>query len=259
MQHSDLIFGLMAAIGKKEYSIHDFKYLLDPFATTESCLRTTLFRMKANKLLSSRREGKNVFYFFSQKAKSISDNLIHGFKMLDWSNWNKTFWGVHFSIPENQKPLRHRIRKKLSKYRFALLYDGFWIRPFHEQEKLEVKLKEIFTNNYCKAIQFSPYIDFSNSEIQTLWKLRVINQQFHRVLYLLREKLKIIKNLSPRQALVEKMDVGNKVVNIIFKDPLLPPLYLPEDWQGVELKRIFSRWEKNITGISRPYWERILK
>lgn len=53
------------------------------------------------------------------------------------------------------------------------------------------------------------------------------------------------------------MIVVNKIVMILFKDPLLPKKFLPIDWRGEELKEEFSIWIKEIKKISKPYWEKI--
>lgn len=61
------------------------------------------------------------------------------------------------------------------------------------------------------------------------------------------------------QALVEKMVVGDEIVNILFKDPLLPEVFLPEEWKGKELRQGFIEWDNEVTNISRPYFWRIFK
>ena len=51
-------------------------------------------------------------------------------------------------------------------------------------------------------------------------------------------------NFSPKYALQEKMYTGGIIVDLLFKDPLLPDIFLPKDWKGDELKKKFKIWDK---------------
>ena len=66
-----------------------------------------------------------------------------------------------------------------------------------------------------------------------------------------------MKAYSPKEAFIDHMEAGNELVSILSKDPLLPEVYLPEKWNGNELKKAFGWWNKAISDISRPYWEKI--
>ena len=43
--------------------------------------------------------------------------------------WDGTWTVVLFSISEEQRPLRHVVRTRLTRLRFGMLYDGVWVRP----------------------------------------------------------------------------------------------------------------------------------
>ena len=259
MKESELIFGLMAAFNKPEYTIQDLIYLIKPFHVSESSLRTTLSRMSNRGVLQSKREGRRAFYRFTAKGSAISNNVARSFISPDWSQWDESYWGILFSIPEINKNLRHKIRKKLSAFRFAPLHPGFWIRPFNAIEKIKLVLKDIFNNKNCQVIKFTQFKAAFHNDIDRLWHLKKINDGFCKGAQLIKKKRQKMKNLSPKQALVEKMAVGEKVVKALFKDPLLPPVLLPEDWQGHNLRAAFLKWDQDITQLARPYWVKILK
>jgi phenylacetic acid degradation operon negative regulatory protein len=256
MKESDLIYGIMASFSKPEYSITQLKYLLAPFSVNESCIRTNLSRMKRKKLVSSRSRGKKAFYRISDKGTKIGRNVAHSFKRLDWKNWDKSFWGVVFSVPETKKAERHNIRKNLLAYRFAMFSKGFWIRPYHEQEKF---IKNIFLHKHCHLSKFYNVKDLPAAVISRLWDLKAVNQSFLKALRLLDNKNKELKDYSPAQALIEKMLVGEHMIHAIFKDPLLPDMYLPDNWKADQLRKEFFNWDKAATAASRPYWEKVFK
>ncbi|MCP4129806.1 MAG: hypothetical protein GY754_02200 [bacterium] len=259
MKESELIFGLMATFGKAEYSIADLNHLIAPFNINEACLRTNLSRMSAKGIIKKlKQDGKKVFYGFDRSGESIKSNVARGFYSLGWSSWDNSWWGILFSVPNIEKSKRYDIRKKLSEYRFASLYPGFWIRPLNPAENLETSLADIFHNDHCKAIRFSHFDDISTAEVSSLWKLDDINKQFEYGLTLIEEKRSRMHNFNPEQALVEKMIVGDTIVNILFSDPLLPGQFLPNNWKGEPLKKEFFSWNKEITEISRAYWSKVI-
>lgn len=255
MKESDLIFGIMASFGQEEYSINDLKHLLSPFNITESCLRTNLSRLKKRNILKTRNEGKKVFYSFLNKGIIIKSSVAHSFKSLDWSNWDKSYRGILYSVPETNKAKRHSIRKKLVSYRFVSYFSGFWIRPYHEKETF---LNEIFESKHCEIIKFYHTTEITKEKANDLWKINDINNQFKTAIDLLEKKMKKIGSYSPKQALIEKMNIGNEIIHIIFQDPLLPKDFLSKDWMADILREKFIEWDKRVTNQSKPYWENII-
>ncbi|MBN1797961.1 MAG: hypothetical protein JW822_05270 [Spirochaetales bacterium] len=256
MKESDLIYGIMASFSKPHYSIKQLKNLLAPFKINESCIRTTLSRMKRKKLVASSSRGKKVFYRIFGKGSKIGRNVAHSLESLDWKTWDKSFWGVVFSVPETQKAERHSIRKNLLAYRFAMYSKGFWIRPYHEKEEF---IKDVFLHKHCQLFKFYNIKEISVPQIGELWNLKNINQSFLKALRLLDKKGGELATYTPEQALIEKMETGERMIHTIFKDPLLPDIYLPEDWKADQVRTNFFKWDKAATAASQPYWENIFK
>ena len=249
----------MISLGKKEYSMENLKHLTGLFNIKESNLRTNLSRMKSNGILQIRKNGKNAYYSLSKKSVRISKNVSLSFKNLSWENWNGEWLGVVFSVPESDKSFRHKIRKKLTAYRLAALYPGFWIRPFNNAEKLLTKLYDLRKNNFCTFIKFN-LIDAPKKEsIIKMWGLIKTNMELIKGLSLLTAEKKTLKNITSAKALFKKIYIGNKIVPLLFKDPLLPNCYLPDNWKGPELRKEFIQWDKLVTDISKPYWIKIFE
>ncbi len=257
MKDSDLIFGLMASLNKEAYAFDDLVYLTSPFHVSVTSLRTSLSRMSAANVIEVGKEGRKAFYRFAGKGLRISRNISRGFRTPDWSHWDGAYWGVAFSVPEEQGKARHSIRKNLTMYRFACLNPGFWIRPAHPEERIPEILQSLLDSGYCRLIRFYHHSEFTAEHANTLWNLHEINRHFQTGLKLLATSGKRIGTLSPQQALVEKMNVGDTIVNTLFLDPLLPNQYLPPDWAGQQIREAFFRFDKLATERSAPYWRRI--
>ena len=259
MKDSDLIFGLMASLGKDAYSFDDLAWLTAPFSVSISSLRTNLSRMSAAGVIAVDRAGRNAFYRFADKGRRISRNVSKGFRTPDWSAWDGAYWGVIFSVPEAHGEARHSIRKKLTKYHFVCLNPGFWIRPVHPDERIPEILAGILSSGYCRLIRFHNHMEFSAEQAAALWNLREVDRGFTSGLSLLDEGFEKLPRLTPSQALVEKMTVGDAVVNFLFADPLVPPQFLPALWQGDSIRTQFKRFDELATLGSKPYWKHIFE
>ena len=255
MKENDLIFGLMASFDKEAYTFDDLRHLTAPFDLSAPSLRTNLSRMVSAKLIQSERVGRRAYYRFADKGRRISANVSHGFTALQWDGWDGAYWGVIFSVPEACGENRHTIRKKLSKYRFACLTPGFWIRPLYPDEDIPRLFQNILSTGFCQLIRFYNYEELPAEQASAMWNLQEVNRGFFSGLALLDQAEKSLDALSPEQALVQKMYVGDAVVNRIFDDPLLPPRFLPPDWQGQTIRRRFSHFDRLATKRSKPYWE----
>ncbi|MBI9107429.1 MAG: hypothetical protein JEZ04_11855 [Spirochaetales bacterium] len=254
MKESDLIYGIMASLGKEEYSIVYMKYLLEPFNVSDSSLRTTLSRMMEKGLLKSRKTGRLVFYSFEEKGLRIRGNVSYSFHTSDWSKWDNTWWGYVFTIPSGDKNLRYKVRTKLEKYRFVSLYPGYWIRPFHESEKIDEKFNDLMNSGYGHLIKVEFISELTKEGISELWKIESVNEDFETGLKHLNESILKLPNVDPQEAFRLKMLIGNEIVHLLFRDPLLPKCFLPNNWKGEELRKLFSDWEKAVNIKAELFW-----
>lgn len=257
LKDSHLIFGLMASFGKKEYTYEDLRYLTIPFDVTETSIRSVLSRMTKNNEITNRKEGKKVFYRFCKRGSRILDNTNLSFAPPEWKNWNGKWWGLTFSLPGLKKNERYELRKRLKAYRFAFLYPGFWIRPFHDKEKISKKMEKMVDQKYCKLLLFRFHHETDINEIQKIWNISSINEEYEQGLHY----LKNIKtyNIDPTTALILKMKLGDYLVKLLFKDPLLPPRFLPDNWKGGILRKKFFEYDHVLTENSKPYWKKIFE
>ena len=202
-----------------------------------------------------RKEGRSAFYSLGKKMTRIASNIVWSFQIPDWSCWENTWWGITFSIPESEKPLRHQIRKKLAFYRFAPFSGGFWIRPFHKDENMDEKFKSLRLSNTCRMIKFS-YIDaFSADDAAGLWKLKNINTDFDAGINLISHHSKKVGEMTPEEAFRLRIELGNTIIPQLALDPLLPESLLPENWLGRKIRELFFHCDEQLKIKSKLFWK----
>jgi phenylacetic acid degradation operon negative regulatory protein len=256
---SDIINGLILSLGRGEYTVGELKALCDPFGITDSSIRTWLSRRVQQGFLSVRREGRTSFYGLSGKGHRISSNISLSFHAPDWSGWDGSWRGFLFSIPESRKKERHRIRTKLSAYRFVPWYGGFWIRPKHEAEEIDRHFSPEQEGANGRLITFFPQQEISSGEIHQLWRVPQIQEDYLHGLQMISDELKKLSQYSPKEAHVKRIEIGNRAVPLIYQDPLLPPCYLPREWAGDQFKASFFQWDEAIRDKASPFWKTIFE
>ncbi len=258
MNDGELLIGIMASLGRREYTIGKLLALARPFGVTSASLRTNVSRLKKKGVLISRRRDGNASYLFSAKGGAITANVALSFKEPDWSGWDKSFWGALWSLKARDKSGRYRITKKLSLHRFASLHPGFWIRPYNPRERLDRKLESIFRDTRCRIVRFYPVNPFTKAEAASLWDIADAHKTMKAALRLAGDTLANGGDLSPVDAFMQRLRTGERIVTALFKDPLLPRDLLPEDWPAAELRHLFVKFDAVMEKLSRPFWEDIL-
>lgn len=259
IKESDIINGLILSLGRKEYTVGELKALCEPFSITDSSIRTWLSRRVQQGFLSVRKENRTSLYGLSGKGHRISSNIALSFRTPDWSGWDGSWRGFLFSIPESRKKERHRIRTKLSAYRFAPWYGGFWIRPNHPAEKIEQAFSPEQEGGTGRLITFLPQQEISAEEVHRLWKVPKIQEQYLKGMETIKDELANLSQYSPEEAHVKRIEIGNRAVPLIYQDPLLPPRYLPDEWAGNRFKAAFFKWDDVIREKAEPFWKKIFE
>jgi phenylacetic acid degradation operon negative regulatory protein len=105
--------------------------LTNEFDITSTSARAALSRLARRGLLDSTKDGRRTFYGLTPSAEQVLDE---GFRRivtfgLDEGPWDESWVVVIFSVPENQRDVRHVLRTRLRWLGFAPLYDGSWVSP----------------------------------------------------------------------------------------------------------------------------------
>ncbi len=258
MNCGELVVGIMASFSPRPFSARELIELTRPFGVTPVSLRTSLSRLKKKGAIAADARGSARTYVFSAKGAAITANVALSFDDPEWTGWDGEFWGVLFSLPAGESGGRYRITKKLALYRFAPLYPGFWIRPYGNREGLNRKLGDVFSDRHCRILRFRPVPPLTRSEAAGFWDIAGARSRMRDAQRRALAVLGRVRALTPVRAFMEKFRTGERIVSALFTDPLLPKEFLPADWPGRGLRKLFARFDSTMTKASRPFWEPIL-
>jgi phenylacetic acid degradation operon negative regulatory protein len=259
MKDGDLLIGIMASFSPRLFTARELIELARPFPVTSVSVRTSLSRLKKKGVIALQRtDERKSAYGFTAKGSTITSNVAASFARPDWKGWDGMFWGIAFSLPAAAKNDRYRLTKKLSLFRFAPLYPGFWIRPCREREKMDEKLRSVFSHSRCTAVRFRPWRPLSRGTIGTMWNIQAVFAALNAGVTLARAARRRITSMAPAMAFVERYVIGEQLIAALFRDPLLPRAFLPAGWPADTLRGLFKKFDAAAYRLSRPFWKTIL-
>ncbi|QFZ24560.1 PaaX family transcriptional regulator [Saccharothrix syringae] len=218
--------------------------LLGEFGITEISARATLSRLARRGLLELSREGRRTSYALSGRAAQVlEDGLRHivafGAAQEPWPGW----WTVAvFSVPEEQRDLRHALRTRLSWLGFASLFDGVWVCPHDRVAEITAVLSELAIDSAtvlrAELVDGSPLgghpINAWNLDALRDGYVALIDEYSAVRLRMSEGRIGTAEALVARTAL---MDAWRRFSSL---DPDLPATLLPRPWPRARAKALFT-------------------
>jgi len=196
------------------------------------------------KTLYNKIKAKQINKDINQKNKQLTISLTQtGSKylqerfplaLLQQNKWDKKWCLATFDIPESQRYIRNKIRKKLQQVGFAQLQKSLYISPHPINSSLiklinNLNLAEQVLVFQGKQKHFKP----SPEVINQLWKLDDIKQNY----------LQIIKSSQKKLGSINQQKIIQSYLNTVAKDPHLPFELLSTNWPAKKAKQAI----KNLT------------
>lgn len=219
--------------------------LLADFDVSTVGARAALSRLARRGVLESSRVGRNTYYgLTTQAAEVIRANARRIMTFGERQDpWDGTWTIAAFSIPEDQRDVRHAVRSQLRWLGFAPLYDGMWITPRpvgrgaqHMFERLGVVSSTVLTS----ATQPSPSDPRPPISAWDLTELQVRYEEFIARSGPLLDRVRLGEVVGA-EALVARTEVMEAWRRFPALDPDLPLDLLPRQWPRTRARALFAQ------------------
>jgi phenylacetic acid degradation operon negative regulatory protein len=222
--------------------------------------------MSARGWLQSERVGRHSYYDLTPRGRRLleagEDRIYHP----DWDRpWDGSWFLLAYSIPEDERMLRDRLRARLAWLGFGTLRSGLWISP-HD---VEAEVCEI-----AESLEISSYIEcfratgaeFTDPErlVERGWDLTAVNERY--VAFIDRQLPDFqryraeteTRSISPEQSFVQRFRLTHEYRDFPLIDPYLPRTLLPDDWAGECAAHLFRTYHDLLSPPAEEYVESIL-
>lgn len=213
--------------------------------------RTALGRVKAKGLLVAEPRDGVAGYAVAPAAAGMlgrGDRRIFGPRRTgdDAGRWCLVSW----SVPEDQRDLRHRLRRRLAAIGCGSVSSALWICPEHLADDVAVILDELELTGRATVFLASEirYPGGPAAAIARWWDLPALRELHERFLAGHAEPIaRLLDGESgpggpePSEAFRTWIRALDAYRPIPYQDPGLPPEFLPDDWPGTRSAAVFAR------------------
>ena len=265
----DLIFTLYG-----EYLLHrkepiwvgSLIALLQPFDLSEGAVRTVLSRMARKGWLEAHRTGKHSFYDLAPKGRQLledgEDRIFHP----SWDNpWDGSWFLIAYSIPEDVRHLRDRLRDRLAWLGFGSLGNGLWSSPHDVEEQVQRVAKQLKIESHLECFQARRVNKQAGHElVAKCWDLATVNQQYSAFSGRWQSELERcstgvpIGDVTHEECFTVRFDLIHEYRAFPLIDPYLPRSLLPEKWHGEDAAELFNMLHDILKGPADSYVDQIL-
>ncbi|SHN74873.1 PaaX family transcriptional regulator [Cryptosporangium aurantiacum] len=215
--------------------------LVAEFGISETSARATANRLVKRGVLDAARVGRHAYYRLS--ATGAQDIRHKAGTVLGFGPaarpWDGRWTLAAFSVPEEQRRLRHQLRSYLRWLGFAPLFDGLWISPHAGLDALREVFQAVGVDNLSAfrvvetAVGCSPLTAWDLTGIQTAY------QDFLADHAALREDIRT-GSVTPASALTARTRLLESWRVFPGLDPDLPAELLPGDWPRPAAHALFT-------------------
>lgn len=240
--------------------------LLEPLGASEGAVRTTLSRMSRKGWFDTIRVGRRSFYRLTRKGRAL---LEEGRDRIYHPSWDEP-WDGHwlllaYSIPEDRRELRDRLRDRLGWLGFGALGNGLWISPHDVEGQVRHIAADLGIEEHLECFD-ARGAGFTQPDrlVSRCWDLESLNRRYERFIARhvprfqeLRQSIEL-GTPSPRDCYVRRFQLSHEFREFPLVDPYLPRSLLPPDWAGECAAALFQSYHDLLTEPADQYVESVL-
>ena len=240
--------------------------LLGRLGLSENATRTALSRMARRGWLSAERHGRRSHYGLTARGRRLLEEgarRIHH-PPLD-RPWDGAWHLVAYSVPEEQREVRDRLRHRLLWLGFGSLGGGLWISPHDQRAAIEDAARELSIAEHVELFR-AEHRGFSDAArlVARCWDLKAIHRRYAALLRAWEPRFQGRLAAArqdrplPEDAFVQRFGLIHEYRDFLRIDPHLPRALLPDDWAGSRAAHLFESFRDLLTEPADDFVEGVL-
>ena len=218
--------------------------LVGEFGVTPVGARAALSRLTRRGLLTSSKSGRRTYYGLTRRAARVLEEGGERIMAFGTSRepWDGRWTVAAFSVPEDQRDLRHALRTRLRWLGFAPLYDGMWVSPRDAVQPALEALAEVEVERATVLVAtVAPDGPVKGAPISA-WDLDYLCKLYEEFIAAYEPMLERVRHgsVGASEALIARTAVMDTWRNFPNLDPELPDELLPDGWPRQRARAIFA-------------------
>ena len=240
--------------------------LLQPFRISEGAVRTVLSRMARKRWLHSRRVGRNSYYALTSRGhRVVEEGKARVFHPPRTECWNGRWCLVIYSIPEDVRHLRDRLRVRLSWLGFGSLGNGVWVSPHDVLPRVAELATEMKLGGKLVCFMADPVGgDGPQSLVERCWDLPDVAARYRAFIGRWQTELaklrssRVLGSVTDDHAFVMRFRLIHEYREFPLVDPFLPDVLLPDEWPAARAAEVFNALHELLVAPSDRYVSSVL-
>jgi phenylacetic acid degradation operon negative regulatory protein len=241
--------------------------LLRPLGLSPGDVRTVLSRMGRKGWFEARRIGRKSYYELTPRGRRLleaGEARIH--RPSHDQRWDGLWYLVTYSIPEETRHLRDRLRVRLQWLGFGQLGNGLWISPYPLRGEVNELAGELGIADHLELFR-AQYQGYSSAAhlVARCWNLSAIHARYAEFLAGQLPEYELCRReiprggLTPEECYVRRFRLMHEYRDFPLIDPYLPKELLPADWVGREAAELFERYHELLSEPAERFLESVLE
>jgi phenylacetic acid degradation operon negative regulatory protein len=240
--------------------------LLAPLGVSEPAVRTVLSRMTAKGWIQSERDGRRSYYDLTPAGRHLLEEGKARIYHPDWDKpWDGSWYLLAYSVPEDERHLRARVRDRLMWLGFGSHGNGLWISPYDVEAEVEELADSLGVGDYltCFRATGAAFSDPARL-VDRCWDLAAINGRYEEFIGrhvpdFTRVRDEVERGeMSDDDAYVLRFRLVHKYRDFPRMDPYLPRALLPDNWAGECAAHLFRTYHDLLAAPADRYVESVL-
>lgn len=212
--------------------------LLEPLGLSATNVRTVLSRMAGKGWLRSQRQGRRGYYSLTDRGRRLlEEGETRIYRPRENESWDGQWTLVAYSIPEERRAQRDRLRVRLEWLGFGSLGNGLWVSPHDVAERVEEVAGELGVKGDLEVFRGDHLTPEPPSRLVVrCWDLAALNEEYEAFVDRHLDACRLLADdpgaVAPRDAYVRRFNLVHEFREFPLKDPFLPRALQPEDWAG---------------------------
>jgi phenylacetic acid degradation operon negative regulatory protein len=218
----------------------------------EQAVRSAVSRLKRRGVIAPERRDGAAGYRLTEHGEAIleaGDARIFG---RDGGGRAGEWILVVFSIPEERRALRHRLRTRLQWLGLGTVAAGVWIAPAHAEGEVARVVDELNVGGHVELFR-GRHLGAS-AAVADWWDLDAIAAEYRAYVEEWEPALARAAR-TPAQAFADHVRQLDAWRRIPFHDPGLPSSALPADWPGAHAWQVFRALDRRLSAAALRHVE----
>lgn len=238
--------------------------LMACFGISEQAVRSELMRMCRKNFLKVRRHGRRSYYSLTERGQELIEEGAKRIFQRRQEVWDGRWAILSYSIPEQHREVRDRLRRDLSWLGFGHLTPGVYISPWDMQRDIARLIKRYGEWGQIQVFRADNLGPRDNmSLVSSCWDLDDVNGRYSAFLEEWEPRLHTFRaeldSLTERECFIERYKMMHEYDRFPFIDPGLPRELLPAGWLGDQGSRVFHEYHNLLAPGALRYFNAIFE